>query len=537
MEIIYGIVGFIMGGIVVFLLQKLIYLKKTIKISVYEELKQKYETNQQTIYRLDIENVNLRKNFDDYKYRAENSEGLLHKSEAELSAFKERNIHLTGEINKLEYGSGEDQNLIKELAQEVSVLKEEKAQLSAQIEALRQNYTQLQTTFSETKENLEKTKADFSSAKEYISELNEKKKSLTEKLDTERKDLLNIKEQFRNEFKLLADRVLEEKSKKFTEQNKYNIEGILSPLSKEIAEFKKKVEETYTNETRERHSLEKAIKQLVEQNIRISEEAHNLTKALKGSTKQQGDWGEMILESILEQSGLQKDREYFVQETLKTQSGTTIKTESGKRMQPDIRIKYPDGKGNIIIDAKVSLIAYERYSSIENDDLKKKQALNEHLISMKKHIDSLAEKKYHDFIEGSDFTMMFVPVEPAYITAVQADIALWKYAYDKRIILISPTNLIAVLKLVKDMWERKYQNDYALEIADRGGKLYDKFVNFIESLEEVGKYLEKSKISHDKALKQLTHGKGNLIRQAEQLKALRVKTEKHLPEHLINDAD
>jgi DNA recombination protein RmuC len=536
MENLYIIAAVLVGTALGFIIRKLKSEQQNVSKTKFDELNEKYQKLKEEFYFFSKENEKLSAEIVNSKNENENLHKLLQTNNAELAAYKERNAHLNAENEKLETGAEKDQEFMQEQAAELQELKERKATLSASLESLEKSHNALKTEHTEIKDKLNKEIEKFSSAKEYISEISEQNKHLQEKLDTERKDLENIKEKFTNEFKVLADKVLEEKSVKFTDQNKQNIEGILNPLGKEIAEFKKKVEETYTNETRERHSLEKAIKQLAEQNIRISEEANNLTQALRGSSKQQGDWGEMILESILEHSGLQKNREYFVQDTLKDEDGNSLKSDSGRRMQPDIRIKYPDGKGNIIIDSKVSLTAYERFSSAQNDQEQQK-ALAEHLISIKKHIDELSEKKYHDYTEGTDFTMMFVPIEPAYMTAMQADPNLWNYAYQKRIILISPTNLIAALKLVKDMWERKYQNDHALEIADRGGKLYDKFVNFTESLEEIGKHLERSKESHERAMSQLSSGRGNLIRQVEQLKELRVKTEKQLPASLLDKAN
>ncbi len=533
MEIIlYGVYGFILGVAVFFLLHKIFFEKKNVKKTLFDELNQKYEANQKIIYTLDTENNNLKNNIYEYKNRTEKFETLANQRNVELSTYKERSEKLLADIRVLKDDIQNQAKTLQELTNQTNQLKEEKATANANLESVTKNYNQAKNSLDETQAKLNTALENLSTAKQKISELIENKKYLVEKLDNERKDLDKIKEQFRNEFQILANKILEEKSEKFTRQNKDNIEGLLNPLGKEIAEFKKKIEETYTNETRERHSLEQTIKQLSEQNIRITQEAHNLTQALKGSSKQQGDWGEMILENILEQSGLQKDREYFVQDTLKNKDGITIKNSSGHRLQPDIRIKYPNNQGSVIIDSKVSLIAYEKYTSIEDNDKLKKQALDEHLISIRKHIDNLASKKYHEYIEGYDSTMMFIPIEPAYITAIQADLSLWKYAYDKHIILISPTNLIAVLKLIKEMWQRKYQNDYALEIAQRGGKLYDKFVTFIETLQDIGKHINKSNESYEKAYKQLTAGRGNLIRQVDQLKQLGVKTEKQLPQSL-----
>ena len=265
-------------------------------------------------------------------------------------------------------------------------------------------------------------------------------------------------------------------------------------------------------------------------NQQISEEAHNLTQALKGSSKTQGDWGEMILETILENSGLEKGREFFVQEFLRDEAGNTITGADGKKMQPDVLIKYPDGR-NVIVDSKVSLTAYERYMAAETDE-ESESTVKQHLQSVKKHIDELSAKNYDNYTDSLDFVMMFIPVEPAYFLVMKQDSNIWNYAYKKKILLISPTNLIAALKLVADLWKREHQNRNAFEIAERGGKLYDKFVSFAENMEDIGSNINRAQKSYDTALNQLKDGKGNLIGQVEKLKELGVKAQKTIPPSL-----
>lgn len=348
-----------------------------------------------------------------------------------------------------------------------------------------------------------------------------------ELLRSQQEELQNTREQLNKDFQVLANKILEEKTNRFTTTNRENIEAILKPLNEKLVEFKTKVEETYDKESKQRFSLEERIRELVALNNQISTDANNLTKALKGNNKVQGNWGEMILESILEKSGLKKGEEYYVQETLKDELGNTLQNAEGNRMQPDIVVEYPGGR-KIIIDSKVSLNAYVRYVEAE-DDAVKTLAEKEHLVSVKQHIDELSRKAYQDHIDSLDFVMMFVPNEPAYILAMQLDSGLWDYAYRKRILLISPTNLIASLKVVADLWKREYQSRNAQEIANRGAMLYDKFVGFVETLQEVGKNIERSQKSYDKAFSQLKDGNGNLIRQAEMLKELGVKSQKQLP--------
>ncbi|MFR9165911.1 MAG: DNA recombination protein RmuC [Dysgonomonas sp.] len=345
------------------------------------------------------------------------------------------------------------------------------------------------------------------------------------KLKTE--ELSGMREQMNKDFQLLANQILEEKSFRFTAMNKENIESILKPLNERLVEFKSKVEETYDKESKQRFSLEERIRELVALNNQISEDANNLTKALKGNNKIQGNWGEMILESILEKSGLKKGEEYYTQETLRDEYGKALLSEDGNRMQPDIVIEYPGGR-KIIIDSKVSLNGYVKYVEAETDEAKA-VAEREHLLSVKQHIDELSRKSYQDYIESLDFVMMFIPNEPAYILAMQLDSSIWDYAYKKRVLLISPTNLIASLKVVADLWKREYQSKNAQEIAKRGAALYDKFVGFVESLQDIGRNIERTQKSYDKAFSQLKDGSGNLIRQAEMLKELGIKSQKELP--------
>jgi DNA recombination protein RmuC len=307
----------------------------------------------------------------------------------------------------------------------------------------------------------------------------------------------------------------------------------LEPLGQNITAFKTKVEEVYDKESKERFSLGERVKELAALNKVISDEAHNLTKALKGEAKTQGNWGEMILESILEKSGLVKDREYFMEHQLLDEHGKPMKSDAeDKKMRPDAVIKYPDNR-SVIIDAKVSLNAFTRLVAA-TDAEEQQQERDAHVDAVKAHIISLSKKGYDDYDKALDFVMMFVPSEPAYIAALQGDPDLWNFAYDRRILLISPTNLIASLKLMVDLWKREYQNKNAQAIAERGAKLYDKFVGFVENLTEVGKHLDKAGVSYSEAYKQLSSGNDNLVSQVTKLKALGVKNKKTLSDGLID---
>jgi DNA recombination protein RmuC len=354
-------------------------------------------------------------------------------------------------------------------------------------------------------------------------------KALEEKLLEHRKEFEDLRARFTVEFKNLANEILEEKSKKFTEQNKLNLNDILKPLGEKIKDFEKKVEEVYDKESQQRYSLKEEVKRLAELNQQVSKEASNLTKALKGDSKSQGIWGEIILESILEKSGLVKDREYFIQES--------FKGENEKRQQPDVILNYP-GNRSIVIDSKVSLTAYERYVSAEDDKMRE-SAMKEHLLSVRKHIQELSLKNYQDLyqLNSLDFVMMFLPVEPAYLLAIQADSDMWQYAYDKRILLISPTNLIAALKLVVSLWRQEYQNKNAIEIARRSGELYDKFVGFMEDLTDVGNKLQQTQKSYDASMNKLSLGRGSLVKRAQDLKELGIKTRKDIPQNILDRTD
>ena len=349
------------------------------------------------------------------------------------------------------------------------------------------------------------------------------------KLAEQQANLEKIQDKFRNEFRNLANEILEEKTMKFTEQNKVKLDEILKPLGERIREFEKKVDETYDKESKQRFSLEREIKNLAELNQQISKEASNLTNALKGQAKTRGNWGEIILESILEKSGLTRDREFFVQQS--------YTNEQGRRLQPDVIVAYP-GERNVVIDSKVSLVAYERYASAETRE-EQELAARDHLLSVRNHIADLSSKNYQDIytLKSLDFVMLFMPIEPAYMLAVQYDPNLWNYAYEKRILLISPTNLIAALRMISNLWRVEYQNKNAMEIARQSGDLYDKFTGFLEDLQDIGAKIDSSRRAYDASLNKLSTGKGNLIRRVEAIKTLGAKAGKEIPKSLLDRSE
>ena len=352
---------------------------------------------------------------------------------------------------------------------------------------------------------------------------------MEQRLAEQKKEIENIQEKFYNEFKNLANQIFEEKSKKFTSQNKESLELLLKPLGQKITEFEKKVERSNQASLEWNVKLREQISGLKEMNLLITKEAENLTKALKGDSKIMGTWGEVILESILEKSGLQKGREYFIQES--------YNTSEGKRLQPDVVVKLPDDK-NIIVDSKLSLVGYEKYVNESENKENRESYLRSHIQSIRNHLKSLDTKSYQKLyqIEGLDFVLMFIPIEPAFSLAIQHEPSLFNEAYDKNIVIVSPATLIATLRTIASIWKNEYQNRNALEIARQGGDLYDKFVTFMEDLKLVGKHIEITRKVYVDAMKKLVEGKGNLVSRAERIKELGAKTSKMMDRKLIERA-
>ena len=359
------------------------------------------------------------------------------------------------------------------------------------------------------REELRKSDAERVEKATLNDELNKK---LESQIAEQEKNAKQMQERFEN----LANKILDQKSAKFTESNKENIKSLLEPLDKDIRNFRKKVEDIHEKDLSQQASLKEFLGNLQQAQAQLSEDARNLTTALKGDSKKQGDWGEFILERTLEASGLIKGLEFSMQ-------------ESFDRQRPDAIIRLPEDRA-IVVDAKVSLTAYERSIGTNDEDLKK-QALKEHLQSLKKHVDELSDKDYSaiEEINTPDFVLLFIPIEPAFGAALTLDPDLYQYAFDRKIVLVTSSTLMATIKTVANLWKLEKQNKHAHDIARRAGLLYDKFVGFLTSIEDVGKALGKASEAHDKAVSQLSTGPGNLVGQVEKLKAMGIRTKKELP--------
>lgn len=404
----------------------------------------------------------------------------------------------------------------------------ETSNIKIELRLERERHDLLNKDFQEVNRQLREERERIIELNNQNAELSAEYRAIKERLAEQKKELDIIQERFKDQFKNLANEIFEEKTQKFTDQNKSNIDSILKPLGDKLLEFERKVDQSNKDSIERNSALKEQIIGLRELNHKMSKEAENLTKALKGDSKVQGDWGEIVLERILERSGLEKDREYFLQET--------YTTDEGRRLRPDVIIKLPDNK-NLVIDAKVSLTAYEKYVNGETEE-DRQVFLKEHLLSLKSHIKGLADKNYHRLFDSGtlDYVLMFVPIETAFSLLVQEGGDLYNEAHNKNIIIVSPATLVATLRTVASIWKHEYQNRNALEIAKQGGALYDKFVAFAEDLIKVGNNLRTTTNTYNDAMSKLSEGQGNLIRKTQKLKELGAKASKQIDQRLLNRA-
>ncbi len=407
-------------------------------------------------------------------------------------------------------------------AQREADLLAEKAELDKQKSLAEERFQLVLATKAELENEVKDLRVGNEEKGQRLARAEEEFRNLREKLQTQKQEMEELQKKFTLEFENVANRILKKNSAEFTETNQKNINDILSPLKEKILLFEKKVEETYEKGLKDQTDLKAELKKLHDLNMRISDEANNLTKALKGDVKKQGNWGEVILERILERSGLAEGREYEKQES--------VLTEDGKRVQPDVVIHLPENK-HIVVDSKVSLIAYERLVNAQTEE-QRQVFVKEHLQSVKSHIKGLSEKHYQNIpvFNSPDFVLLFIPIESSFSIAIQEDQELFSYAWDNKVVIVSPSTLLATLRTIASIWQQENQTRNALEIARQGGALYDKFVGFVADLEAIGKSIDASRKNYDAAYNKLKDGRGNLIRSAEKLKDLGAKASKELPQ-------
>jgi DNA recombination protein RmuC len=405
----------------------------------------------------------------------------------------------------------------------------EKIGLEEKLIGITSQFKSIQEQLKITQVEKEKIRSEKDSLALQLSRKEVDFENLWERNLEQKQEVEKLQEKFTKEFENLSNKILEEKTNKFTEQNKENMKNILSPLQDKIHLFEKKVEDTHKESIDYHAALRQQILGLREMNAQMSKETVNLTKALKGDSKMQGNWGELVLERVLEKSGLERDREYYVQQV--------HTSEDGQRVYPDVVINLPDGK-KMIVDSKVSLTAYEKFSNEEDDNLKSSY-LKEHINSIKRHVEQLGEKNYHDLyqIESPDFVLLFIPIEPAFAIALNEETTLYNKAFEKNIVIVTPSTLLATLRTIDSMWTNQKQQENAYEIARQAGALYDKFEGFVADLLKVGNKIKDTKTEYDAAMNKLVDGKGNLITSVEKLKKMGAKAKKFLPESVLKRAE
>lgn len=378
----------------------------------------------------------------------------------------------------------------------------------------------------ELKALLEKERNERQALERTLESTNAYLQAQQEKFEEQKREIERTKAQFNTEFQVLANKILEEKTKKFTDLNQQYLGVILDPLKEKIKSFEEKVEKSYAQESAERNVLKGVVEQLMQQSMQIKNEANNLTRALKGDTKKQGNWGEVILERVLERSGLTKDQEYRLQ--------VALHDEFGRRQQPDAIIDLPDDK-QLVVDSKVSLVAYDNYVNAETEE-DRLSFLKQHVQSIENHVKELSAKNYHSLygIHSPDFVLLFMPIESALSVAVMHKPELFSDAWDRRVVIVSPSTLLATLRTIASMWKQERQNRNVLEIAREAGALYDKFVGFLNDMQQIQQHLQKASEKHEEAMKKLTNGPGNVVRRVENLKALGAKANKQIDDKFLD---
>ncbi len=451
----------------------------------------------------------------------ENVEKSLSERKVDNSRLSTQVEEKTNRLNQLV----EDVNL---LTQQLSSLQKDNSQLSSDKAEL----TEKLKSFYEVQTELKQLKAAMINKDELLTDLKtklsadkESKKSQQEKIEL----LERTEQRLVKEFENTANKIFKEKTGEMSVQNKTSLDSLLTPLKNQIGDFSKQVNDVYTNEAKERHALKQEVHSLKTLNEQMGKDATALTKALKGDNKKQGTWGEVVLERVLQESGLRNNHEYDTQVNLKDDEGSSFK--------PDVIVHLPGNK-DVVIDSKMALTAYERYYNAD-DEVPSQQALKEHINSIKNHIKQLASKNYHDLhgINSLNYVLMFIPVEPAFNIAIEHDHELIQLALDKNIMLVSPTNLMVALKTINNMWHVEYQNQNAQDIANKAGAIYDKLVGFVDDMKKLGNHLERAEGSYGDAMKKLSEGRGNLIRKAEDMKGLRISNNKSLPSELIESSE
>lgn len=445
----------------------------------------------------------------------------------------ENNLTASGElVNGLEQRLEDKQQQLDRLTAQHSDTLRQRDVLQSQLEHLTQSLTELRQRLDQREQTLQQTQRELAQQQATSAALRAELEQTRSAADDKLRMLSEARKELSHEFQNLAQKIFDEKNERFNRDSKTSLELTLKPLREQLGDFRKRVDDVYDRETRERASLRTELNQLKELNKRMSDEALNLTRALKGETKTQGNWGEVVLERVLEESGLRKGYEYETQ--------VSLKSVDGERRAPDVIVRLPENK-DVIIDAKVSLVHYERYCNAEGEE-ERQAALKQHIASVRAHISGLSGRDYENLegVRSLDFVLIFIPVEAAFLTAFEHDSSVFREAYDKNIIVVSPTTLLATLRTVHSIWRYEHRNQNAERIALEAGRLHDQFARVLESLQELGRQLDKARESYDTTLKRFAEGRGNLVGRVDKLRRLGVKAKKSLPEEtlaLANDSD